>query len=156
MKWLDGVTDSVMGVWLFVTPMDCRLLGLSVHGILQSRILECVAMPSSRESSRLRDWTRCPLCLLHWQWVLYHYRHVGVKVKVSQCVWLFETPWTVGSQAPLFMGILQVRILGSVSIPLSGDLPNQGMNPGLLHCRQILTFLTTKEISATWESHWTG
>ena len=30
--------------------MDCRLLGFSVHGILQARILEYVAMPSSRES----------------------------------------------------------------------------------------------------------
>ena len=31
---------------------------LSVHGILQARILEWVAMPSSRESSRPRDQTR--------------------------------------------------------------------------------------------------
>ena len=30
----------------------------SVHGILQARIQECVAMPSSRWSSRPRDWTR--------------------------------------------------------------------------------------------------
>ena len=29
-------------------PMDCRLPGSSVHGILQVRILEWVAMPSSR------------------------------------------------------------------------------------------------------------
>ena len=32
-------------------PMDCRLLGSSVHGILQAKILEWVAMPSSRGSS---------------------------------------------------------------------------------------------------------
>ena len=32
-------------------PMDCSLPGSSVHGILQSRILEWVAMPSSRGSS---------------------------------------------------------------------------------------------------------
>ena len=36
-------------------PMDCSLPGLTVHGILQARILEWVAMPSSRGSSRLRD-----------------------------------------------------------------------------------------------------
>ena len=30
----------------------------SVHGILQAWILEWVAMPFSRESSQLRDWTR--------------------------------------------------------------------------------------------------
>ena len=32
-------------------PMDCRLPGSSVHGILQAGILEWVAMPSSREFS---------------------------------------------------------------------------------------------------------
>ena len=32
-------------------PMDCSLPGFSVYGILQVRILEWVAMPSSRESS---------------------------------------------------------------------------------------------------------
>ena len=36
-------------------PMDCSLPGCSVHGILQARILEWVAMPSSRRSSQLRD-----------------------------------------------------------------------------------------------------
>ena len=36
-------------------PMDCSLPGFSVYGILQARILECVAMPSSRGSSWPRD-----------------------------------------------------------------------------------------------------
>ena len=43
-------------VWL-CDPMDCSPPGSSVHGILQARILERVAMPSSRGSSRPRDWT---------------------------------------------------------------------------------------------------
>ena len=38
-------------------PMDCSLPGSSVHGILQARILEWVAMPFSRGSSPLRDQT---------------------------------------------------------------------------------------------------
>ena len=36
-------------------PLDCSLSGSSVHGILQARILEWVAMPSSRGSSSHRD-----------------------------------------------------------------------------------------------------
>ena len=32
-------------------PMDCSLLGSFVHGILQARVLEWVALPSSRGSS---------------------------------------------------------------------------------------------------------
>ena len=39
-------------------PMDCNLPGSSVHGILQARILEWIAMPSSRGSSWPRDQTR--------------------------------------------------------------------------------------------------
>ena len=40
---------------ILCNPMDCSPAGSSVHGILQARILEWVAMPSSRGSSRLRD-----------------------------------------------------------------------------------------------------
>ena len=39
-------------------PMDYSPPGSSVHGILQARILESVAMPFSRGSSWPRDWTR--------------------------------------------------------------------------------------------------
>ena len=38
--------------------MDCSLPGSSVHGILQARILEWVAVPSSRASSQPREWTQ--------------------------------------------------------------------------------------------------
>ena len=38
----------------------------SIHGILQARILEWVAVPFSRGSFQLRDQT-CISCLLHWQ-----------------------------------------------------------------------------------------
>ena len=34
-------------------PMDCSLTGSSVHGILQARILEWAAMPSSRDLPNL-------------------------------------------------------------------------------------------------------
>ena len=36
-------------------PMDCNLPGSSVHGILQARVLECIAIPFSRGSSQLRN-----------------------------------------------------------------------------------------------------
>ena len=39
-------------------PVDCSFPGSSVHGILQARILEWVAISSSRGSSRPRDHTR--------------------------------------------------------------------------------------------------
>ena len=47
-------------------PKDGSPSGSSVHGILQARILEWVAMPSSWGSSQPRDQS-CILYLLHWQ-----------------------------------------------------------------------------------------
>ena len=56
----------------FCDPMDCTLPGSSVHGILQARILQWVAMPCSRGSFRPRDQTHisCVSCI--GRWVLYH------------------------------------------------------------------------------------
>ena len=53
--------------WLTLwDPVDYSPPGSSVHEILQARILEWVTMPSSRESSWLRDWSSL-LRLLHWK-----------------------------------------------------------------------------------------
>ena len=53
-------------------PMDCSLPGSSVHGISQARILEWVAVPSSRGSSRPRDPSRISYvsCIGSWFFTL--------------------------------------------------------------------------------------
>ena len=38
-------------------PMDCSVLGSSIHGIFQARILEWVAISFARRSFQPRDWT---------------------------------------------------------------------------------------------------
>ena len=51
----------VLSLQSCLTPgslVDCSPPGSSVHGNLQVRILEWIAMPSSRESSQPRDQTR--------------------------------------------------------------------------------------------------
>ena len=53
--------------WLDYSPPD-----FSVHGILQARILEWVAMPSSRGSSWPRDRTHISYFSCIGRWVLYH------------------------------------------------------------------------------------
>ena len=47
--------------------MDFSLPGSSVHGILQARILEWVAMPSLGGIFPTQGWDQCLLHLLHWQ-----------------------------------------------------------------------------------------
>ena len=48
-------------------PVDCSPPGSSVHGILQARILERVAIPFSRGSSPPRDRTRVSYIHLCWR-----------------------------------------------------------------------------------------
>ena len=50
-----SVSHSVVSL---CDPMDCSLPGCSAYGILQARILEWVAIPSSRGSSWPRDQTQ--------------------------------------------------------------------------------------------------
>ena len=58
-------------------PLDCGLLGFSVHGILQARTVEWVAMPSSRGSSRHKDQTHISYVSCIAMQVLYHQCHLG-------------------------------------------------------------------------------
>ena len=66
-----------------VTLWDCSPPGSSVHGILQSRILEWVAMPPSRGSSWLGDRNRssCISCIV--KQVIYHWHHLGSPHRLS-------------------------------------------------------------------------
>ena len=48
-------------------PMDRSPPGYPVHGVSQARILEGVAISSSRGSSKPRDGTRISYVSLHWQ-----------------------------------------------------------------------------------------
>ena len=68
-----------------------------VHGILQARILEWVAVPFSRGSSQPRDWTQ--VC----RWILYQLSHLGspfehiqdMSVEKNECVeWRERSRWT--------------------------------------------------------------
>ena len=54
--------------------MDCSPPGFSVHGILQARILEWVAIPFFSRSSQPRDWTQVSHV---GRQILYHLSHQG-------------------------------------------------------------------------------
>ena len=56
--WLKVKVLITQSCTTFCNPMGCNLWGSSVRGILQARILECVAIPFSRGSSLPRDWTQ--------------------------------------------------------------------------------------------------
>ena len=73
-------------------PTDCSLLGSSVHGILQARILEWIAISSSRGSSWPRDRTHlsCASCIsrqILYHWATWEAAWVAHKT-VTQKMWL--------------------------------------------------------------------
>ena len=85
--WLCA--ESVQSCPTPCNPRDCSPAGSSVHGILQARILEWVAVPSSRGSSRPRDRT----CISHisciGRWVLHyccHLRSPVLMVRTSESI----------------------------------------------------------------------
>ena len=56
-------------------PKDCSPPGSYVHGILQARILEYVAIPFSRGSSQLRDQTSCIAGRFYSSWATWKIRN---------------------------------------------------------------------------------
>ena len=74
-------------------PMDCSPPGSSIHGILQARTLEWVAVSFSNA----------------WKW--------KVKVKSLSRVRLLATPWTAAHQAPPSMGFSRQEYWSGVPLP---------------------------------------
>ena len=58
-------------------PRDCSPSVSGVHGIFQARILEWVAISSSRGSSWPRDWICVSFVSCMGRQILYHYCHLG-------------------------------------------------------------------------------
>ena len=81
-------------------PMDCSPPGSSVHGILQARILEWVAISFSRGSPQPRDRTRiCSVSYIGRQ-VLYSWCHLGSPVcvyHVHVCIHIYicDISWCI-------------------------------------------------------------
>ena len=75
-------------------PMDCSSPGSSVHGILQARILESVAIPFSNT---------CFLFILSWDMLRYptYNEYNNAFVQSLSHAKLFETTWTPEYQASL-------------------------------------------------------
>ena len=61
---------------------------------------------------------------------------------VAKSSWILGTPWTEAHQAPLSMGFPRQEYWSHFL--LQGIFPSQGLNLGILHCRQILYHCATR------------
>ena len=90
-------------------PTDCSLPGPSVHGILQARTLEWVAISFPKRNYRK-------------------------KVKLLSHVRLFATPWTVAYQAPPSMEFSRQEYWSGLPFPSSSQIHRLNSN---VHCDGI-------------------
>ena len=68
------------------------------------------------------------------------------EVKSLSHVRLFATPWTVSYQVPPSIGFSRQEYWRGLPFPSLGDLPDLGIEPGLLHCRQTLYHLSRQTL----------
>ena len=90
-------------------PMDCSPLGSSVHGILQVRILEQVAVSFSRGSSRPRDQTHIS-CI--GRQVLYHLSHLNWK-EIQERGDICMHACSITQSCPTLCNTMDCSLLGS-------------------------------------------
>ena len=119
-------------------PLDCSPWSSSFHRIFQAKILEWVAIFSSRRSSWIRD--RTCVSFIGRQ-ILYHWATKKAEWSESRSV-VSDFLWPHGLYSP-WNSPGQNTGVGSLSL-LQGIFPTQGLNPGLLHCRWILYQLSHK------------
>ena len=74
------------------SPMDCSPPGSSVHGILQARILEWVAISFSTRLSQSSDQIHVTCLSYIGRRILYHQRHLG---KSKSSYFCFFSQWCV-------------------------------------------------------------
>ena len=149
--------------WSF--PTLCDTMDYTVHGILQARILEWVAIPFSRGLSNPGIEPRSPSLQvdslpaeppgkpkrtnyrsfnLEWpHWISSNGLFSWHVLKSLSCVWLFHNPmlWAVAYQAPLSMGFSRQEYWSRLPFPPPGDLHHlTGIHDSCVSCsgRQIL------------------
>ena len=71
---------------------------------------------------------------------------VCVHTHLLSRVQLFATPWTVAHQSPLSMESSRQEYWSGLPFLLQEIFPTQRLNPGLLHCRQILYRLSHQDV----------
>ena len=126
-------------------PVDCSLPGFSVHGILQARTLEWVAVYFSRGFSKPRDWTQVS-CLAGRLFTISATREARVYLytwstyvviilnQVLFCVLWKLSVYTILWSTSLCPWDFPGKNIGvGYHFLLQGIFPIQGSNPHLLH-----------------------
>ena len=116
---LHGFMLSRLVCQILCSPMYCSLPGSSVHGTFQVRILEWVAMPSSRGSSQPRNWAHVSGTaggfFIHWA----TWEGLSMSLTPNKCPTLQILPQSWLLNNPAYSKYLFIASYSNVSITLS-------------------------------------
>ena len=116
----ESESDITQSCLTLCDPVDCSPPGSSVHGIFQARVLKPFPSPRDLPNPGIKP---------------------GSPALQADAL-LSEPPGKHGLYSP-WNSPSQNTGMGSFSL-LQGIFATQGLNPGLLHCRQILYQLSHK------------
>ena len=138
-------------------PMD----NYTVHGILQARILEWVAIPFSRGSSQPRDQTQVSHIADRFftSWATREAITISNKQKTVKVLIAWSCPTLLphglsSARLPRPWHSLGKNTRVDCYFLLQAILLTQRLKPGLLHCRQILYQLSHQEAGNHINSSW--
>ena len=116
---------SILGsLWRLHFPPTC------LRQCLKWKLLSCVGLlgPYGLQPTR---------CLCPWDFSGKN-SGAGGGALVSKSHPTLSTAWTIAQQSPVSLGFPRREHWSGLPLPSPGDLPTQGINPSLQHCRQIL------------------
>ena len=97
-KYSTSEVKVIQSTSTLCDPMDCGLPGSSVHGILQARKMEWVAISSFRESSKPRDWTWVSYLLYQQAGSLPQVPHMPKLMASIMCLFIHNAMNTSGNK----------------------------------------------------------
>ena len=152
-----GQIDQSIYEWAWVYclirgKLSCHLffrIAYSISRVPEALLTVCINIATSWSLLKLHfNWRSFFSSYCHlqnwgdWDWEAQSFQIVSDRKKsesvhcsvVSNSV----TPWIVACQAPLSMGFSRQEYWSGEPCPSAGDFPDLGIEPGLLHHRQIL------------------